>query len=558
MTQSTEFDYVIVGAGSAGCVLANRLSEDGRHTVLLLEAGGWDWDPMIKIPLGFGRMATRRPHDWGYNFEAEAKLEGRALGCNRGRVVGGCSSINAMALVRGHHRDYDRWASYGVPSWDFAHVLPYFKKLESWPKGSDTYRGRSGPVTVQPCRFQDPIVQAYHAAGVAAGYPVTDDHNGADPEGFTWTQSTIRDGRRFSAADAYLRPALPRRNLTLTLRAQVSRILMQGRRAHGVTYCRRGRDHTAIARKEVILAGGTINSPHLLMLSGIGPAEELHTAGVTPHVDRRGVGQNLQDHMAVAVFYKRRSTGPLLEKMRVDRLVRDLAKTYFFGSGISSDMPGGTHAFLRTRASEPLPDMQILFNAAPLTAHPYLAPFVQPYQDAFAARLIGLRPESRGSVTLRTSEPAQAPRIRLNCFDSDADVATLRRAIRVARDIARQPSLASFLESELAPGPTVEADDDLDAFIRRTAGTAHHPLGTCRMGSTTDPMAVVDPECRVIDVDGLRVVDASVIPDMLGGNINAAVLMLAEKAADAIRGRMALPAADLAAGQSAPARARGA
>jgi 4-pyridoxate dehydrogenase len=521
-------------------VLANRLTADGTATVLLLEAGGWDRDPWIHIPLGWGRILTKRLHDWMYSAEPEPSLGGRAVPFNRGRVIGGTSSINAMAYVRGNAADYDRWAATGLPTWSYDNVLPYFRKQESWAGGANVYRGADGPLTTEYCRFKDPIVPSYRAAAIEAGHPVTEDHNGAQQEGFTWSQSTIRNGRRCSTAVAYLRPALRRKTLRVAVKALARKVLMAGNRAIGVEYTQGSVIHIAHARREVILAGGVVNSPQMLMLSGIGPKAALETVGITPTIDLPGVGSNLQDHMAAAMFYSRRSKGPLLHKMRIDRLVVELVKTYFFGKGITSDMPGGTMAFLKTSAAEPIPDMQLLFAAAPLHAHPYLAPFVQPYEDGFAARLVGLRPESRGTVTLVSADPEQAPRIHQNFFATEKDVRTLRDAVRLARGIAKQPALAPYFEAEVAPGPAVETDEQIDAYIRKTAMTAHHGLGTCRMGPDGDTMAVVDPELRVFGTQGLRVVDASVMPDLVGGNINAAVIMIAEKAADMILGRPAL------------------
>ena len=527
-----EYDYVIVGGGSAGCTLANRLTANPDCRVLLLEAGGWDRDPWIHIPLGWGRILLNRLHDWMYFAEPEATADGRAVECARGKVIGGSSSINAMAYVRGHREDYARWASYGLPDWSWEHVLPYFRRQENWNGPVTELRGTGGPLNTQYCRFTDPLVTAYHRAGIEAGYRDNEDYNGVEQEGFANWQMTIRNGRRCSAAVAYLHPVLGRANLRVRTGADACRIVFDHKNAEGVEYLHRGRRRVARASGEVIICGGVINSPHLLMLSGIGDADALRALGIEPLVDLPGVGKNLQDHMSAALFYRRRDRGPLHRAMRLDRIALELANTYFRGKGIPNDLPGGVMAFLRSRAEEPIPDMQILFNAAPLDARPYFSPFVRPYQDGFAARVVGLRPRSRGAVTLASNDPLKAPRIRQNFFDDENDIRVLRDGLRIARDVARQPALAPFLERELVPGPDADSDAAIDAYIRATAITVHHPLGTCRMGAEGDSQAVVDSRLRVYGVERLRVVDASVMPDLVGGNINAPVIMIAERAAD--------------------------
>ena len=528
----TAFDYVIVGAGSAGCTLANRLSADGRSRVLLLEAGGWDRHPLLKLPLGWGRVLLNRMYDWGYDTEPEPGMNGRSIEVARGKVIGGSSSINAMAYVRGNRADYGRWASRGLPGWSYENVLPYFRKQESWEGGASEFRGGAGPLATRKARYQDPLVDAYLAGATEMGYRLNEDYNGAEQDGFGRMQMTIRDGHRESAATAYLHPARRRANLTIQTNSLVSRVLFDGRRATGVDYVRNGQRCTAIAEREVILCGGAINSPQLLMLSGIGDPAELARHGIAVKAPLPGVGKNLQDHVAALLIYGRRDKSPLLRHMRADRLLWSLGQGLIAGRGFATELPGGITGFVKSNPNEPIPDIQLLFIAGSLAAKPYLPPFSSGFADSFACRVVLLRPQSRGNISLASNDPAAHPRIRQGLLSVERDWQKLSAGIRIFRDLARLPVLSRHVLREIGPGEGVTTEGDLKDYVRKTAVTAHHPCGTCRMG--VDEGAVVDGELRVRGVEALRVVDASVFPDLVGGNINAPVIMIAEKAADLI------------------------
>lgn len=540
---TAQFDFIIVGAGTAGCTLANRLTEDAGVRVLLLEAGGRDTDPFIHIPIGVGRLWQRRSHDWGYNTEPQSSLNGRSVELPRGRVLGGSSSINAMVYLRGHRGDYDRWARQGLPGWSYANVLPYFRKSESWQEGESRYRGGDGPVGTRWTDPGDPVVDAVLAAARQAGYPLSEDINGQQGEGFARTQSTLARGRRSSAAATHLRMARGRPGLTLACGALALRVLVDGGRARGVEYRQGGVVKTALASGEVILSGGAINTPQLMLLSGLGDPAQIEALGIPVVAALPGVGQNLQDHVAIGVGFARSQSGPLARALRMDRIALAMLQSWLFGSGVASNIPGGPMALLRTRPGLEVPDLQFAFRSISRDAAPWWPGAARPWRDACVFVPALLHPQSRGSVTLASRDPAVPPRIQPNYLSVDSDFGPLMEGIRIARKVAGQAALIGYCGEELFPGTRVDSGEAMRAFIRNAAGSFHHACGTCRMGS--DDAAVLDAELAVRGVPGLRVVDASALPDLPGANINACTFMLAEKAADLLRGRPPLPAADI-------------
>ncbi len=533
-------DYVIVGAGSAGCAMAYRLAEAGKR-VTVIEHGGSDAGPFIQMPGALSYPMNMGIYDWGFATEPEPHLGGRRLATPRGKVIGGSSSINGMVYVRGHAKDFDTWAALGADGWGYADVLPYFKRMEASHGGSGPeFRGVDGPLHVSRGSRVNPLFDAFIEAGRQAGYPVTQDYNGQQQEGFGPFEATIHKGRRWSAANAYLKPAMAGGNVQI-VRGFARRVVMEGKRAVGVEVDTRAGRQVIKAGREVIIAASSINSPKLLMLSGIGPAAHLKEHGVEVVADRPGVGANLQDHLEIYMQFSASQPITLYKYWNLWGKAWVGAQWMLSGKGLGASNQFEACAFIRSKAGVEYPDIQ--YHFLPIAVR-YDGKAVAA-GHGFQAHVGPMRSKSRGSITLRSGNPTDAPVIRFNYMSDPSDWEDFRTCIRLTREVFGQEAFKPYLRSELQPGPGFETDAQLDDFLREHVESAYHPCGTARMGRASDPMAVVDPECRVIGVEGLRVADSSIFPQVTNGNLNAPSIMVGEKAADHILGRAPLPASNL-------------
>ncbi|MAZ17145.1 MAG: choline dehydrogenase [Ahrensia sp.] len=534
-----EADYIIIGSGSAGAAMAYRLTEDGKHSVIVIEAGGSDAGPFIQMPGALSYPMNMKIYDWGYQSEPEPHLGGRRLATTRGRVIGGSSSINGMVYVRGHARDYDHWAESGATGWAYADVLPYFKRLENWHDcghgGDPGWRGKSGPLHVTRGKRDNPLHAAFVEAGKQAGFELTSDYNGEKQEGFGPMEQTVWQGRRWSTANAYLKPALKRQNCTL-VRGYARRVVFDGNRATGVEIERGGSVETLTARREVILAASSINSPKILMLSGIGPAAHLAENGINVVADRKGVGQNLQDHLEL--YIQQASTQPITLYKYWNLFGKAFvgAQWLLTKTGVGASNQFESAAFLRSKPGVDYPDIQYHFLPIAVRYDGKAAA----EGHGFQAHVGPMRSPSRGAVTLASADPKDAPKILFNYMSKEQDWADFRHCIRLTREIFGQKAFDPYRGKEIQPGSSVQSDDELNDFIRDHVESAYHPCGTARMGRADDPHAVVDPECRVIGVEGLRVADSSVFPRITNGNLNGPSILVGEKASDHILGRTPL------------------
>lgn len=538
MSARSEFDFIIVGAGSAGCVLASRVSKDPAHRVLLLEAGGKDRNPLFRLPMLMGKLFHSGIYNWHYHTEPEPYLDGRSLYWPRGKVLGGTSTINGMIYVRGNRHDYDRWSQLGLPGWSYDEVLPAFRRSEAHVQRDGEFHGVDGELTVCRARGHNPLMDVFCTAGEQAGYPLNDDFNGEAQEGFGRYDFTIRNGKRWSTAWAFLRPAMGRPNLTVITGAETTRLMIENGRAVGVEYLKGGSLSSVRAEREIVLSAGVVNTPKALLLSGIGPADELKAVGVKPVHDLPGVGKNLQDHVDCVMSWECREPVTLFGDLRADKLIPAVARGMLFGEGITTTFPYEAGAFIRSHAGLVAPDIQLHFMPAlEKTANLH---FPNPFRGkqrveanhGFTIRVGPVNPVSRGEITLRSAAATDQPKILANYLRDDFDVRTMIDGIRLTREIVGQQAFDRYRGMELAPGPDAETDAELTRWLRATAMTTFHPVGTAKMG--TDAMAVVDARLKVHGIEGLRVADASIMPIISSGNTNAPAIMIGEKCAEFI------------------------